>query len=140
MRHWTLLPACASMRCGCILLDVTLLLHWPATMRRHANVCVVKAEHLDTSEHCIYLGGPRVLLVQDLQQLPVLPAVLATRAAAATAAAAAHADAAIRKPCTIATAHPETAVDGVPAALVPLRLQPAKQAVYSAFHDQVQLH
>lgn len=139
MPHWTLLPACASMRCGGTLLDVPLPQHWSAILRGRASGCVVIGEHWDTSQHRTYLGGCRLLFAQDLQQLPVLPAVLTARAAAATAAAAAHADAAVRRPCTTSVASAETAVDGVAAALVPLRLQPAKQAVYSAFHDQVRL-
>jgi hypothetical protein len=79
-------------------------------------------------------------LLQVLQQLPVLPAVLTARAAAATAAAAPQADAAACKPGKDLAVSAGAAVDDVPAVFTPLRLQPAKQAVYSAFHDQVHLY
>ena len=70
----------------------------------------------------------------------MLPAVLTARAAAATAAAAAQAGEAVQMPGTAsAAAYDGASMDIVPAVPMPARLQPAKQAVYTAFHDQVHL-
>jgi hypothetical protein len=78
--------------------------------------------------------------MQALQQLPVLPAVLSARAAAAAAAAAARSvERQHERPGNVAIADASAEVS-VPAVPAPLRLQPAKQAVYSAVHEQVRCY
>lgn len=78
-------------------------------------------------------------VMQALQQMPVLPEVVNARAAAAAAAAEARADNRQHEwPGDAADAEAATEVL-VPAVPTPLRLQPTKQAVHSAVHEQVNL-
>lgn len=75
---------------------------------------------------------------QALQQQPILQSVLDAKAAAAAAAAAAQAASADASTVPAMTAAADVG-DVVPAVPMPQRLQPAKQAVCAAFHEQVNI-
>lgn len=119
------------MACGCTMITATVR----QKLQQEAGASVgyqlqVQLKGMGLNSTCI--------VMQALQQLPVLPEVVSARAAAATAAAARADNRQHEWPGDVADAD-EAAEDLVPAVPAPLRLQPAKQAVYSAVHEQVQL-